>query len=301
MFNVRVKRFFDAEQVQIFSRVMRSEGEVSRKKFNPETGEIFVRKHFEKSDIAGEWMETPFTDYEDGIDFLFSMDDVIQKEADREESIRISCSRTVRAVYDIARANFWEWFITFTFNPDRVNRYDYNDCVKKFSKWLNNLKRFCPDIMYIVVPEQHKDGAFHFHGLFSNCDQLDFRESGYFDDQGRCIYNVGKYRFGFTTATRITDFHKASSYLCKYITKDLCSQTFGRKRYWASRNVSRPEVEEFLVEEEFLERLKSVIDGQETHIKQVRTDYTDVLYIDRPIYTTNVSRFFKSGLASDNE
>ena len=36
---------------------------------------------------------------------------------------------------------------------------------KKVSKWLDHLHRIAPKIRYMVVPELHKDGAYHFHGL----------------------------------------------------------------------------------------------------------------------------------------
>lgn len=83
-----------------------------------------------------------------------------------EEYARKSCSR---AIYDIARSDCWEWFLTYTFEQSKVDRYDYSWCSQKMSDWLKNMRRVCPDMKYIVVPEQHKDGAWHFHGLFKNC------------------------------------------------------------------------------------------------------------------------------------
>ena len=285
MFNVRIKTFYDAEQVQIFSVPLRSKGEVSRRKFYPETGEILASERKEKP-VPGHWEEIPFLDEPGDESFVCSFEDIIASEfeeaARREEYLRSSCARTINAIYDIARSNPWEWFFTFTFDPEKVNRYDYEECSKKFSAWLHNMRRVCPDMKYICVPEQHKDGAFHFHGLFSNVDALEYRFSGHIK-KGRCVYNIGKYHFGWTTATMVGDFHRASSYLCKYITKDLCAVTTGKKRYWASRNVMRPVVEEFLVEESVLERMRIACDGVETHVKRVRTEWTDVTYIDRPL------------------
>ena len=300
MFNVRIKTFYDAEQVQIFSVPLRSKGEVSRKKFDPETGEIYAPKRREKP-APGHWEEIPFVDEPGDETFVCSFEDIIAIEledaAKREEYLRSSCARTINSIYDIARSNPWEWFFTFTFDPEKVNRYDYGECTKKFSVWLNNMRKVCPDMKYICVPEQHKDGAFHFHGLFTGVDALEYRFSGKLDKKGRCIYNIGNYNWGFTTATRIEDFHRASSYLCKYITKDLCAVTSGKKRYWASRNVMRPAVEEFLVEEPVIEMMRIACDGGETHVKRVRTEWTDVTYIDRPlgeIYTTNATGFSKA-------
>lgn len=59
---------------------------------------------------------------------------------------------------------------------------------------------------------------------------------------GNTIYNIGNWKFGFTTASKVIDSARASSYITKYITKDLCSVTKFKKRYWSSRNCDRPKV-----------------------------------------------------------
>lgn len=301
MFNVRIKRFVDAEQVQIFSVPLHSKGEVSRKKFDPETGEILVQKRLKKPEYAGEWTDCPFSDDLDHLEFLYvnDMEETPDDLERKEESIRQSRARSINAIYDIARSNLWEWFVTFTFNPKKIDRYDYSECSKKLSIWFNHTRRICPDMVYLVVPEQHKDGAFHFHGLFSGIDYLPFTFSGKLDKQGRAIYNIGSYKWGFTTATKVGDSAKASSYLCKYVTKDLCAVTAGKKRYWASKNVKRPEIIELDIMESYLERIKQFLIGDAYHLREIHTAYTNVVYIDLPIYTTNTSGFSKA-LASDN-
>lgn len=271
MFNVRIKRFFDTEQVQIFSHGMFSNGEVDSRRVDRFTGEILPRRK------CGHLEEVPFfdADYTRVYDF-----------PDPEKSLYKSFLRTKKTIYDIARANCWDWFLTFTFDGKKVNRYDYDECVKKFSVWLSNAKRSCPDMVYIVVPEQHKDGAFHFHGLFAKACGLGFHFSGRYDGQKRPIFNVGKYNFGFTTATRISDTHRASSYLCKYVTKDLCAVSRNRKRYWVSRNAKRPEVWEAFIPEEEEERFRKFY-ADAFHMKSIETSYVNVKYLEKSIYATN--------------
>lgn len=197
-----------------------------------------------------------------------------------EESARSSRNRTINRLYYLARSNYWDWFVTLTFDGERVNRYDFDSCVKKLSKWLNNCKQKCPDMCYLVVPEQHKDGAWHFHGLFYNCDDLGFTDSGKRDKDGKPIYNIGSYKFGWTTATRVTDLEKVSKYICKYVTKDMCAQSKGRKRYWASRNLCEAEIDEFLVsKEERREFLEEIADSM-TFIKRVDCFESHVDYIE---------------------
>lgn len=268
MYNVRIKKFYDTEQVQVFSKGVRSKGEVEYFDTccDPITGEVIRHE-------VGELIENPFTGKVERMKEFY----------DIHRSEKVSKSRSIRAIYDIARSNCWEWFFTFTFSPERVDRYSFEDCTKKFSKWLNNQKKIAPDMMYIVVPELHKDGAYHFHGLFSKVDGLGLTDSGKLDSFGNPIYNIGKYKWGWTTATKIVDFRRASSYLCKYITKELCAVTKGKKRYWHSKNCRLPVIEEYLIEESEENRLIEMMKQGHTYIKKLETPFSDITYIERPL------------------
>lgn len=171
-----------------------------------------------------------------------------------DHSAEVSMKRTKAKVYNYAKCNDWDWFVTFTFSPDKVNRYDYDACIKVLSKWLNNLRRSSPLLSYLVVPERHKDGAWHFHGLFSGLNDKMIVWTGKYvvkrlhasggrsryvrtDDK---IYRFGSYKLGWMTATSVREKERVTSYICKYITKDLCDSSYGRKRYWCSRNLVLP-------------------------------------------------------------
>ena len=172
----------------------------------------------------------------------------------------VSIKRTKKKVYDYAKSNEWEWFVTFTFSPDKVNRYDYDECTKYLSKWFNNLKRSSPALSYLVVPEQHKDGAYHFHGLFSGINERQIVWTGKyvikrvrglrskFVRTKEKIYKTGSYKLGWMTATRVREMEKVTSYITKYITKDMLNGLHGRKRYWCSRNLVLPLEEVFILD-----------------------------------------------------
>ena len=172
----------------------------------------------------------------------------------------VSIKRTKKKVYDYAKSNEWEWFVTFTFSPDKVNRYDYDECTKYLSKWFNNLKRSSPALSYLVVPEQHKDGAYHFHGLFSGMNERQIVWTGKyvikrvrglrskFVRTKEKIYKIGSYKLGWMTATRVREMEKVTSYITKYITKDMLNDLHGRKRYWCSRNLVLPLEEVFILD-----------------------------------------------------
>lgn len=174
-----------------------------------------------------------------------------------------SMKRTKAKVFNYARCNDWDWFVTFTFDSVKVNRYDYEECTSKLSKWFNNLRRTSPDMSYIVVPEQHKDGAWHFHGLFAGLNDSEIVWSGKyvikkivmtgcrtkFVRTDRKIYRIGRYRLGWMTATEIEDKQRVISYITKYITKDMMSGLVGKKRYWTSKNLQLPTVETALLDD----------------------------------------------------
>lgn len=50
------------------------------------------------------------------------------------------------------------------------------------------------------------------------------------------------WKYGFSTATKIKDTVRASAYITKYITKECVQHTKYKKRYYASRNIKRPEI-----------------------------------------------------------
>lgn len=165
-----------------------------------------------------------------------------------DDNRRRSYSRTKQKVYDYTRSNIWEWFATFTFDPKKVDSTDFSLVSKKIRIWLNNQRSKNPDMKYIVVPELHSDGRkYHFHALLSGIDSIKKVYSGHDDSQGRAIYNLSGWRNGFSTITRITDFNRASSYLVKYITKDMFVLEKGKQKYFVSNNLELPNVVLYLI------------------------------------------------------
>lgn len=133
-----------------------------------------------------------------------------------------SIKRAKDMIFDIAYLNesVWKYFITFTLDGKKIDRYDVKAVKKYMLKWLNNqVSR--KGLKYIIVPEYHKDGAIHFHGLINDCD-FTFIDSGRVDKSGRRIYNVKDWRLGFTTAIELDDKKvNLCKYMVKYVTKDV--------------------------------------------------------------------------------
>ena len=151
-----------------------------------------------------------------------------------------SLRRSKVAIKDIIYSNNFKFFCTFTFDPKKHDRYSFIHCKNVMLKWFRNQKdKHSPELKYICVPEYHKDGAIHFHALLANFNGR-MKDSGHKTCQGIAIYNLTGFRAGFSTASPLDENLDAiSAYISKYVTKSLISQ-FNRKRYFCSRNLSRP-------------------------------------------------------------
>ena len=178
-----------------------------------------------------------------------------------------SRNRSKQTIIEYARANDWEWFITLTFNPDKVNSFDYDECYKKVYTFFNNLrKRKAPDIKYLCVPEQHKSGRWHFHGLMSNIGSMDISESHI-----KGVYNISGFSYGYTTATKVKCTKRVSTYICKYITKDMADLTIGRHRYIKSSNLNKADVMDYNIDPIELESLKTDLIAQGAYFKESKS------------------------------
>lgn len=152
----------------------------------------------------------------------------------RDDSIK----RAKDKIFDIAFVNssLWQYFVTLTLDKTKIDRYDKKVINKKLKDWLYNMVRNY-NFNYLVIPEYHKDGAIHFHGLISgDCLRLSYVG---FDKKGRELYNLDSWRLGFSSCVRLDDNRAAvSSYITKYVTKDT-SKILGNVYYAGGHNLLR--------------------------------------------------------------
>lgn len=202
-------------------------------------------------------------------------------EKEIEHCASVSLNRTKNEIYNLARSNNWELFITLTFNRAIIDSSDYDEVTKRLQKFLQNLKmRYCKNLIYLIVPELHADGEhYHFHGILSNIDGLKLLESGHVTENNEIIYNLPQWTFGFTTATFVKDTQRVSAYITKYITKEITIQLKNKKRYYASRNIKRTEAEYHNIDvDEFYQTYAESI----TYVKSVNIPeaYQHVTFIE---------------------
>lgn len=226
-----------------------------------------------------EYCYNPFTEK---IQRVYTDIDEKAIERKKEHSLYSSLNRTRSALYMYARQCKWEYFITLTYSPDMIeNRYDFSLCMKKCSRWIRNCQnRKANDLLYLLVPEQHKDGAWHIHGLLCNTTGLTFTDSGKRFD-GKIVYNLDDWKLGFSTATKVTDTYKVSSYITKYITKDLCAVTSGKQRYFVSKTIPKPKTFTALIDpdevDSFIQEV-AVSYGADLEYQKDVSGYLDVNY-----------------------
>ncbi len=173
-------------------------------------------------------------------------------DAEEKHCIQVSYNRTKNRIYQIARSNSWEWFITFTFDRTRTDASDYDEVTEKLQNFLEHLRqRKALGLIYLIVPELHKDKThYHFHGLLAHCGNMRFSYSGKNDKKGNMIFNMPDWSFGFSTATRVADTKRVSHYITKYITKESTCFLKNKKRYYCPRNINIIEPEFFVLEHE---------------------------------------------------
>lgn len=159
------------------------------------------------------------------------------KKSEGDDMLR-SMRRARAQLRRLALANSFDYFVTLTLDAEKIDRYDGAAVTKALSQWCNNMvKRH--GLRYILVPELHQDGAFHFHGFMAG-EGLKTVDSGVEWD-GRPVYNLPQWTLGFTTAQRLYGTYSAAvGYCCKYIGKQQCQRPLGRW-YYSGGALAKPE------------------------------------------------------------
>ncbi len=158
-----------------------------------------------------------------------------QTETQRLDSIHRSLRRSTVSVKDIIVSNKWDFWCTFTFSPNKVDRYDFERVSTKMHLWLKRQ----PNLRYIIVPEQHKDGAYHFHALIANYTGP-LKPTKKRTKNGQFIFRAN-FGSGFHEFVKIDGNNLA---IAQYMTKNYLTKNNlllrNRKRYWTSRGLDKP-------------------------------------------------------------
>ena len=207
-----------------------------------------------------------FTNFQDKSFFLTN-----EENDEEKDYLEKSINRTKTKISDYVLCNNFTHFVTFTFDPsnskvkNEENRKDLRKMSKLLMTWINSeqinhFRLHGHRFKYLIVPERHKNNAWHFHAIFEDYknDIQDFYSSKnkYLTvDEIRSKNKKPKnqrgflprYKLGRSEIAPIKDKTKMSNYIKKYITKDLINEKY-KKRYWCSKNLKTPEIIENIVE-----------------------------------------------------
>lgn len=199
---------------------------------------------------------------------LLGIEDKPKRERSEVSLIRSdSIKRSKEKVFDIAFANVdcWKYFVTLTLNDEKISRTDPKEISQKLKKFLNNAVQR-KNLMYVIVPEYHKDNkSIHFHGLINDCG-FKFIDSGIRDKNGRIVYNIPDWSFGFTTATEIENPEAACKYTTKYLSKDIENRPLSNFYYAGGHGLKR-EIETYYTHVDFDDVDAPALDVPNTNFK----------------------------------
>lgn len=150
-------------------------------------------------------------------------------------------SRARNKIFEYCICNNFEYFVTLTIDEKKYDRFDLNKYYKDFSHFIRNYRQYYNlDIQYLFVPEQHKNGAWHMHGVIKGIPEKHFK----INSNGFLDWEAYKNRFGYISLDKIKNNEACSVYMTKYITKDFFKSTKinkYNKLYYCSRGLKTAE------------------------------------------------------------
>lgn len=194
-------------------------------------------------------------------DFSEEFDELCEPNlADVERATR----RAKINAFDIILCNpCLDTFATFTYKPDdELDKSSYEECYKKLGVWLSNRVQR-RGLMYVIVPERHKSGDIHFHGIMNSSalslERAVSPKGRALSRNGKPIFNLQDWKAGFSTAQIIggasSDREAVAKYVFKYMGKQTGQKIGGRYCLIGGQNIVRPyyaygdSVEEFVGDE----------------------------------------------------
>ena len=147
--------------------------------------------------------------------------------------------RAKNTIFEYARCNDWDFFFTGTLSPEKNDRYDISKFKDRWRDFIKYQQRKGNDIKFLLIPEKHKDYAWHFHGLLRGIPDCDLRSFN-----SRFNWLPFERKFGFNSLERIKNHDAVSKYLTKYITKDLEKSVseVGFHLYYVSQGLKKADV-----------------------------------------------------------
>lgn len=176
-----------------------------------------------------------------------------QEEHEKEKRLD-NIGRAKNIIYEYAMCNEWDYFVTFTLDPRKMNRSDLEGFRKSLTRFIRDLSRRVGKINYLFVPELHADGVnWHIHGFISGLPETELHRLIIGDrmnadlvervKRGDTVFTWPAYgkRYGFNELEPIRSAEDCAKYMMKYIVKALtASVKLNYKHlYYCSQGLNR--------------------------------------------------------------
>ena len=144
-----------------------------------------------------------------------------------ETKLDNSFSRARSMVLQYALCNPWDYFFTGTLDERLADRYNLDRYAKRLMQFIRDKrKKYNASFQVLLVPENHKDGAWHIHGLVYGLPASALRPFRYPEpkkliDGGFLNWPDYQRAFGFCSLAPIRDKVATAYYVTKYISKDM--------------------------------------------------------------------------------
>ena len=158
-----------------------------------------------------------------------------------KEKLSNNIARARTRIFEYAICNNFDYFVTLTVDGIKLDRYDLGEYIKKLGQFIRDYrKKYGVNVQYLLIPEKHKDGAWHMHGLIKGIpkEHLTVNKYGYKD------WEEYSKRFGYISIDEIKNQIAVSKYITKYISKSINNgggvTEKESKIYYNSRGLKRP-------------------------------------------------------------
>ena len=164
------------------------------------------------------------------------------KERERDY-IREKSAFAKRKIIEYGLSNKWTHFITITTDARKIDRDNSQLIISRIKKYFNNYKnRIDANFRYIIVPELHKDGRVHFHGLIYTEKSGQFKYM-FTDKRTKNAVYRNEWLYMHLGANRFVKIRKNTEYCIFYMLKYISKQMnfpFSH-RYYCSKGLKTPE------------------------------------------------------------
>lgn len=214
-------------------------------------------------------------------DYFARLKECVEENVEESESSEWDRLRSIRRSKELVKCvgnmNEWDYFFTGTFDESKVGDRKALDKLKKITLefFKNQSKKY--GIKYLIIPELHKDGALHWHGLIRDPDGLlKLTDSGK-KHNGRTIWNMdswNKYK-GFNTCVEIgkgnDDVMAVSNYITKYINKN-DERIFDKYFYSSKGLINHPKITYLNYDELPIDFFEDVYENPICYMKTIKKE-----------------------------